>query len=67
MQNKREIMIEKLTSLEKAKLEKLTDEQLKQRVAAILDCNYCPAFTTNHCVYYQTCDESIDSWYKGGE
>lgn len=64
---KRNIMIEKLTSLEKAKLEKLTDEQLKQRVAAVLDCNYCPAFATNHCVYYQTCDESIDSWYKGGE
>ena len=63
---KREIMIDNLIKLERAKLEKLTDEALMQRVTAILDCTYCPAFASNHCVHYQTCDESIISWYKGG-
>lgn len=63
---KREIMIDKLLKLERAKLEKLTDKVLMQRVTAILDCTYCPAFESNHCINYPTCDESIISWYKGG-
>ena len=63
---KRDIMIESLTFLEKAKLEKLTDEELKQRVAGVLNCDYCPAYGTKHCANYQTCSESIESWYEGG-
>lgn len=61
---KRKIMIDSLLKLERAKLKKLTDKQLMQRVSEY--CEYCPAFASNHCVNYTTCNESIISWYKGG-